>query len=141
MVQLGSRIQEIIEKFNAKPVRQSKINTSFKIANSPAGEIEIVINEQSSGKKLKVLVESESARQELQKVLPQVQQNLMTKGIEFASFSVDVAHVNTKNGSANPNSKNADRSKNKQNEEVRDDHEESTVVQRKYGYNTIELVA
>jgi len=100
-----------------------------------------VVNEQSGGKKLKVLVETESARQELQKVLPHVQQNLMTKGIEFASFSVDVANVNTKNGSANPNSKNADRSKNKQNEEVHDDHEESTVVQRKYGYNTIELVA
>jgi len=141
IVQLGSRIQEIIEKLNAKPIKQTRVNTSFKIANSPAGKIEIVVNEQSGGKKLKVLVETESARQELQKVLPHVQQNLMTKGIEFASFSVDVANVNTKNGSANPNSKNADRSKNKQNEEVHDDHEESTVVQRKYGYNTIELVA
>jgi len=136
---LVTRLQEMITKFNA--IKKSvKTNTSFRIESSPAGKMEIQFEEKNGHKQIKVLVETEATRHELQKAVPQLQQNLNSKGIELIGFTVQVSQFGNKTGQAAPHNKPM-RHKNKETREVQHEADKSTVVKRNYGYNTIEVIA
>jgi len=135
-----SRIREIIEKFE-NPAKHSTTKTSFKISGSPAGQMEINLAEKENSKKIKIVVETESIRNELQKALPQIQQNLSAKGIEFNAFTIEVANFGSKMGLAQDTQRNMQHDKSKQRKEAQDEQEQSPIKQKNYGYNTIEIVA
>lgn len=137
---LATRLQEMIDKFNS--VRKStKSNTTFRIESSPAGKMEIQFEEKSGHKQIKILVENESTQHELQKAVPQLQQNLNARGIELASLTVQVSQFGNKAGQTAPHNKQGTRHKNKETKEVQHEADKSTVTKRNYGYNTIEVIA
>jgi flagellar hook-length control protein FliK len=130
----------MMAKFNSAR-KSAKTNTTFRIENSPAGKMEIRFEEKAGHKQIKVLVESEATRHELQKAVPQLQQNLNAKGVELISFTVQVGQFGNKAGQAAPHNKQGMRHKNKETKEVRHEADKSTVMKRNYGYNTIEVIA
>ena len=136
---LVSRINELIDKFSALQ-KNRMVKTSFKIDQSPSGKMEIHFEDQGSVKTIKILVESDATKNEMQKFAPQIQQNLNTKGIEFVNFIVQVGQFGTKSGQATHQQRQTHKHKNKETKEVRHGDEQSPVKQRNYGYNTIEVV-
>ncbi len=105
------------------------------------GKMEIGYKEQKSIKKLNIKVENESVRHELQKALPQITQMLQQKGIEVSSFRIDVGQFaqNEQTQEQKSQKKTNPRSNNVKEK----GHEQNTpaVKVRKYGYNTMEVVA
>ncbi len=137
---LVSRINELIQKFKAS-AKQSSVKTSFKVAAGSAGEVEIQLDEKTKEKTIKIRVESDKVRNELQKTLPQIQQNLLLKGIEFSSIAIDTAPFGSKMNQTQDQQRGSHKSKSKQSKEVQNEQEQPAVTQKKYGYNTIEVIA
>ena len=137
---LVSRITELIQKFKAS-AKQNSVKTSFKISTGGAGEVEIQLNEKTKEKTIKIMVESDKVRGELQKNLPQIQQNLLLKGIEFNSIAIDTSPLGSKMNQAQDPPRGTHKSKSKQSKEVADEQEQPTVKKKNYGYNTIEVIA
>ena len=137
---LVSRMNELIQKFKAS-AKQSSVKTSFRVAAGGAGEVEIQLDEKTKEKTIKIRVESDKVRNELQKTLPQIQQNLLLKGIEFSSIAIETAPFGSKMNQTQDQKRGTQNSKSKQPKEVQNDQEQPAVIQKKYGYNTIEVIA
>jgi len=137
---LVSRITEMIQKFKTSG-KQSSVKTSFKISAGSAGEVEIKLDEKSKEKTIKIIVETDKVRNELQKSLPQIQQNLLLKGIEFSSIAIDTAPFGSKMNQTEDRQRGAHKSKTKHSKEVQNEPEQSAVTQKNCGYNTIEVIA
>ncbi len=137
---LVSRINELIQKLKGS-VKQTSVKSSFKISAGKAGEVEIQLDEKTKEKTLKIIVESDKVRNELQKSLPQIQQNLLLKGIEFSSIAIDTAPLGSKMNQAQDQQRSTHKPKTKQSKEVPNEQEQSPVAQKNYGYNTIEVIA
>lgn len=138
--QLTARLEQILQQFEQlKP--DSKERTVFKLSSSPVGELEIHLKQQKSGRQISLLVESDSMKAEVQKMLPQIQQSLAAKGLSFSALSVDVGsfgHAAEQSAHGNMRRHNMKSSKGK---EGRYEPDSSPVRVRQYGYNTIEIVA
>ncbi len=137
---LVSRINELIQKFKAS-TKQTSVKTSFKVSAGSAGEVEIQLDEKTKEKTIKIRVESDKVRNELQKTLPQIQHNLILKGIEFSSIAIDTAPFGSKMNQTQDQQRGSQKSKPKQSKEVQNEQEQPAVTQKKYGYNTIEVIA
>jgi len=139
---LTSKLSEIIQKYDWTKNRLG-LKTSFKIENGPVGRMEIRFTEKRHTHSIHVLVESESAKTEVQKILPQVQHNLIQKGMHLNTINVTVTNFATTPEQFREHQKHKSKltHSSKDYEEVRDEQHESTLKKRNFGYNTIEVIA
>ncbi|MCD4691738.1 MAG: hypothetical protein K8R79_02395, partial [Calditrichales bacterium] len=137
---LISNVQRIIQMQYASNLGK-QINANFKIDGSPLGEMEIKFNGDNHSGVVTVYVESESARSELQKLLPTINDGLVQKGIDLADIKIDLgsfARENSQGQKMNGNNRNPLTNKLQE-----DANEQITpaMTAKNYGYNTIEVLA
>ncbi|HDY76216.1 MAG TPA: hypothetical protein ENH49_06800 [Candidatus Marinimicrobia bacterium] len=114
-------------------------NAVFKVDGGELGDIEIKLFQQQAATKAIIVVETNSAKSSMEKLLTTVKENLMNKGIKLESFNVEVD-----SGRENKSSK----AKNfqrmmKMDITLKEEIETNTTRPhiRDYGYNTLEVVA
>lgn len=139
---LAGKLQEIIQKYDWTKKRLG-LKTSFRIEKGPVGKMEIQFKEQGKDKKVQIFVESESARAEIRKVLPQIQHSLSEKGIELQNVQINISSFATTPEQFRESQKHKTRQsiRSTNREEVADENPEPALKQRKFGYNTMEVIA
>jgi len=138
--QLTARLQQVIRQFEQLKA-DGKERTVFKLSSSPVGELEIHLKNHKSGRQISLFVESDSMKAEVQKMLPQIQQNLLAKGLSFSAVSVDVGSFGQAAEQSAHSAGRRQTMKNSKGKETRYETDSSPVRVRRYGYNTIEIVA
>lgn len=116
-------------------------NPSFTIDAKELGKMEIKVKQENKEEQGVILVENNDIKQELEKHIPDIQENLQQKGVSISAINVEV-------NSGNENSAGRKKFTNKQNKKIGDvtSHQVSTVETRtiktkSYGYNTMEVLA
>lgn len=132
-VQLVNRITQIIHgKISSIGIKSA----TYKINGGQWGELEIKLTQKNSITKATIVVESDSLKSTIEKIVTEVKENLNEKGMRFESFNVEVG--SDKN---NFNYKNSFTQKifiETEHEETQDSEQN---VLRQFGYNTIEVIA
>jgi|TARA_Y100000294_G_scaffold161541_1_gene166010 flagellar hook-length control protein FliK len=132
-IQLVTRITQIIHGNNSSNGTKS---ATYRIDGGQWGELEIKLMQKNSLTKATVVIESESLKSIIEKIVTDVKENLNEKGMRFESFNVEVGsdkhHYTNKKGTS-------------QKIFIETEHEETLPenenVLRQFGYNTIEVIA
>jgi flagellar hook-length control protein FliK len=132
-IQVISKITQIV---NQNYVNNNAQNATYKLNAGPLGELEIKLSQKFALTKAIVFVESESLKSDFEKLIPEIKENLNEKGMKFKSFNVEV----------NPNKEEGQNTKTfTQNISIeiedKNDIQLADPVMRKFGYNTIEIIA
>jgi len=107
------------------------------------GETQIEFDQEKSKDHITIYVDNDMTRTELQRVLPNIENNLGQRGYQFAGVEVEVKGDNQESRSSqrekNDESNIEPEDPSSQEQVVNDDNK--TTTNRKYGYNTIEVLA
>jgi len=133
-------IQKVVDSIVlAQNTKEGK--TVFKIDTVSLGKMQIEFKEVQHAKDVTLVVENETARTEVEKLIPRINEALAQRGIELTSIKIDINN-SSKQEHQTQNSGNTNQNHSPTNqEEVKDEQKSSTVKVRKYGYNTMEVVA
>lgn len=131
--------QVVITQYLNKEIKGTP--TQFTLESSQLGKMEIYFNEEKQTRELTVLLESEVARSEFEKLAPQIEQSLLDKGIELDGFRIDVAGSGQQQLSERRENANSKRPTIQSQKEDEHEFNMAAVRQRKFGYNTIEVIA
>ena len=136
-------IAKIREVQSLQDVSKGQLKTSFVVQAGRLGNIDIEFKQESGKEQITVYVDSETSRNDLQKVMPQIEENLNQKGFEFSELNVEI-----RNSSKDPQFDLEDDSSSNSNERDQGDRRSGEVNEdplahdnRKYGYNTMEVLA
>lgn len=113
----------------------------LKIDNTALGKMEIHFKEVAKNKEVTLLVENETAKSEVERLLPRINEALQQRGIDLQSLKVDIYHYSRKDEQDRQRAGRPLSSTQNYHEEVPDELKSSTVKIRQYGYNTIEVIA
>lgn len=132
-VQLISRITQIINNNISTSAAKS---ATYKLNGGEFGELEIKLTQRSSGTNAVMVVESDSIKAIIEKIVTEVKENLNEKGMKFESFEVEVGAEKQKNNKEKTFSQNIFY-------DIESEHESLSEVEkiRQFGYNTIEVIA
>ncbi len=133
-----TRIQEVADQVQSMKLRNSQINLS--LDDTPLGKMDLQFKQNE--RHLTIVVENEQAKAELVKLTPLIQQNLSEKGLQLTGFQVNVGQFGQPEGQGKHDSakKHHRLNVNTQNGKEVGEHEtSSTIVNRKFGYNTMEI--
>lgn len=132
-VQLISRITQIINNNISTSAAKS---ATYKLNGGEFGELEIKLTQRSSGTNAVMVVESDSIKAIIEKIVTEVKENLNEKGMKFESFEVEVGAEKQKNNKEKTFSQNIFY-------DIESEHESLDEVERirQFGYNTIEVIA
>ena len=138
--ELIARIQEITALRHI--TRQNGQQTSRIVYEDRLlGKVEMQYKEHKNEKKLTIFVENKKIQHDLQKMLPHVSDTLQQKGIELSSFRIDIGAFAQKEQMQEQKNQKKSTPKSNYVKEKNDDAKPSPVTIRKYGYNTMEVVA
>jgi len=132
-VQLISRITQIINNNISNSAAKS---ATYKLNGGEFGELEIKLTQRSSGTNAVMVVESDSIKSIIEKIVTEVKENLNEKGMKFESFEVEVGGEKQNNNKEKTFSQNIFYDIESENESLA---EVETI--RQFGYNTIEVIA
>ena len=137
MDQLIARVQELVDQVRSTKLHNGSIRMS--LDDTPMGKIDLKF--QQHDRQLIVVVENEQIRNELIKLTPVIQQNLADKGITLNSFQVNVGQFAQSDQQKQLTSKKRGQMLNPFNsgKEVGHHESQSTLANRKFGYNTMEI--
>ena len=132
-VQLISRITQIINNNISTSAAKS---ATYKLNGGEFGELEIKLTQRSSGTNAVMVVESDSIKAIIEKIVTEVKENLNEKGMKFESFEVEVGAEKQNNNKEKTFSQNIFY-------DIESEHESLSEVEkiRQFGYNTIEVIA
>ncbi len=142
MPAFARKVETLLMQYARQQAAQTK-QAVFKLQESPFGRLEIHFDQHKKGKEVTILVESEQMKTALQKHIPQIQQNISAKGAEFLNMSVDIGAFTGGSEQAKnerQNNKNLSSRSIKQEEKYHED-DHAPVKVRKFGYNTMEILA
>jgi hypothetical protein len=140
--QLTRLRKNILSTLETPKNHNSHSHMKLLLEESPLGKVEMNYKEQLKNKTLKIVVESESIKNEVLKMLPQINDQLHAKGLDLVQFRVDVGAFTEKENFQKNKHKNNSNAKANKIEEVEDESaKHSTINIKEYGYNTIEYVA
>jgi hypothetical protein len=140
--QLTRLRKNILSTLETPKNHNSHSHMKLLLEESPLGKVEMNYKEQLKNKTLKIVVESESIKNEVLKMLPQINDQLHAKGLDLVQFRVDVGAFTEKENFQKNKHKNNSNAKTNKIEEVEDESaKHSTINIKEYGYNTIEYVA
>ncbi|MCB0273594.1 MAG: flagellar hook-length control protein FliK, partial [Calditrichaeota bacterium] len=134
-------VQHIVQVINQQRGNRSK--TSFQLDGGDLGKLEIKFERSEGSTRTTILVESEEARQTLEKLLPDIEKNLLDKGLHYESIAVDIHDKGAQDGENRSGRGGSEKSGPIQSEEQKtaDAGGEATTAPRDYGYNSMEVVA
>tara|TARA_B100001123_G_C15345850_1_gene1037107 strand:+ start:15172 stop:16080 length:909 start_codon:yes stop_codon:yes gene_type:complete len=132
-VQLISRITQIINNNISNNAAKS---ATYKLNGGEFGELEIKLTQRSSVTNAVMVVESDSIKSIIEKIVTEVKENLNEKGMKFESFKVEVGAEKQNNNKEKTFSQNIFYDIESENESLA---EVETI--RQFGYNTIEVIA
>ncbi len=132
-----ARIKELVDQVQHTKLHHGSIRMS--LDETPMGKLDLKF--QQHDKQLTVLVENEQIRNELVKLSPIIQQNLSDRGIVLNSFQVNVGQFAQSENGKQMTSKKRGQSFNSltSGKEVNHHESQSTLINRKFGYNTMEI--
>lgn len=117
----------------------------FLVDGGRLGSIEIKCQQQENHNHVVIVVESEHTRADLQRIMPQVQENLFQKGIQLSELQVEVRQEHQQQEMAAGQQGQHSRSGNGRGGEgvpgTSADSNEQPITRRDYGYNTMEVTA
>ena len=132
-VQLVTKITQIIHgKFSLNGTKSA----TYKINGGQLGDLEIKLTQKQSMTKATVVVESDTIKPIIEKIITGVKENLNEKGMRFESFNVEVGPDKRDFSEGKRFSKNLFY-------DVEDDEISNSdqIILRQFGYNTIEVIA
>jgi flagellar hook-length control protein FliK len=132
-VQLVTKITQIIHgNFSANGSKSA----TYKIDGGQLGDLEIKLTQRDSMTKATVVVESDSVKPIMEKIVTDIKENLNEKGMKFESFNVEV-------GTGKKNFKEGKRSSQNIFHDIEDEEISNSdqIALRQFGYNTIEVIA
>ena len=117
-------------------------NATFTLDGKELGKLEIRVQQNNKEEQGVILVENHTVKEQLQKILPDIQQNLNQKGSMITAINVEVNTGEDKNFERN---KFMNRNMNKKLNSITADYSENvtdrTKTKKNYGYNTMEVLA
>lgn len=138
--QIINRIQDFIEINQFKP-GSGIFKSQLKVQSEIMGRMEIQYDEREKSKNIRVVVESEAARTEMQKLVPMIAEQLNQKGIDLESFRVDVNQFKEDESLEKDKNNKEQKHQSQKAEEAKNEKTDAAVASRNYGYNTIEVLA
>ncbi len=138
---------EMVEKIRLVTESQTagKAGTlsKFVVDGGQMGQLDIEFQSASNKEQIIVFVDNENSRNELLRLMPQIDDNLRQRGFNFSGLDVEVRSDQKESGSANDAEQNATHSKTQESSSsaagMSNDNESTT--NRNYGYNTMEVIA
>ncbi len=138
--EMVEKIRDINSQIIAK---DSGSITRFVVDAGNMGELDIEFNQKAAKEQITVYVDNDGSKQDMQKIMPQIEENLQQRGFNFSGLEVEVRNNQKESESA------AER---KQGQSRSEEHEEALLEQavsednqattnRNYGYNTMEVLA
>ena len=137
---------ELVERLREMKVQQTAAaggKTSFVVQAGQLGELDIEFHKEAGKEQVTIFVENETARLDIQRVVPQIEENLNQKGYSFSGLEVEIRNT-TKDGHFSSGKDSGQGSANRTRTGGIDPGliEENRVNDnRKYGYNTMEVLA
>lgn len=132
-IQLVSRITQIINNNISNSAAKS---ATYRLNGGEFGELEIKLTQRSSGTNAVMVVESDSIKSIVEKIVTEVKESLNEKGMKFESFEVEVGAEKQNNNKEKTFSQNIFYDIESEDESLA---EVETI--RQFGYNTIEVIA
>jgi flagellar hook-length control protein FliK len=120
---------------------KNKFEASFRIERSPLGKLDIRFLNEGNADKVTIIVESELAKNEVQKYVPAIQQGFQDKGIDLLKILVDVQDTEEKAKNNNQEESSNNRDNHKTGEEKYEEKVAHPKTKKDYGYNTMEVIA
>ncbi len=140
-------IKEVIQKIErmVAEASQNKLNnTSFSLDSKDFGKMEIRIRQNSKEDQGVILVENQTIKEQIQKFIPDIQENLNHKGAMISAINVE---VNSQNENTDPQSRFSRKRNNRKVDSTKNNYasaseiDTGTTKTRSYGYNTMEVLA
>ncbi len=140
-------MREAIQKIERMVIEasQNKLNnTSFSLDSKEFGKMEIHIRQNSKEDQGVILVENHTIKEQIQKFIPDIQENLNQKGVMISAVNVE---VNSQNESTDPQSRFSRKRNNRKVDSTNNNYgsaseiDTKTTKTRSYGYNTMEVLA
>jgi len=139
-----ANLQEVINKIEKLLTHagSGKLN-GFTFDSKELGKMEITtVKQQNKEEQGVILVESEAVKQQIQKHIPDIQDNLQQKGVMISAINVEVNTKNENSPEKNKfrNIKNTRKINEINSQQIRD-VDTRTIKTKNYGYNTMEILA
>ncbi len=137
----------IIEKIRAGSINQKPqmtgISQKFSVDAGQMGNLQIKFQQNSGKEQISIFVENDSIKNDMLKIVPQIEENLKQRDLNFSSLDVEV--------STNPKEKEFTEQQDRKNSHSAQTEDsllnqegsstENSTLNRKYGYNTLEVLA
>ncbi len=139
----GVIVRQIVELYRNSTVKDTDL-TRFRLIDKTFGMMEIQFHKEANGESARIVVESESGKQHILKLLPAIQNGLQEQGIAFSKLNVDIGQFKHSGQSAQEEMVDAHeqsdtrRTDGEKQERVKKS-DDSKTGSRYFGYNTIEI--
>ncbi len=138
MAQTVQKLVEVIETYNAQRrnlVQEARLH----VETDTLGDMEVRVRNGRQAT-LVMLVENDAAKQEVARMLPQLSESLAGKGLTFSSIQVDVGQSQERDKNK-ASGRSTGKNRVEQTEEEGHDVKQQQPGQKRYGYNTMEVIA
>ena len=139
--------QELIDKIQKAQFQQANAKqvskTSFVVKAGQLGNLDIDFHKESGKEQIMVYVDNENARNDLLKVVPQIEENLQSKGFTFTGLEVEIRNSDLKQQFEHSNDRSGSGAQDRgpETDQKGAIEEQDEIENRKYGYNTMEVLA
>jgi len=138
MAQTVQKLVEVIETYNAQ--RRNLVQEArLLVETDTLGDMEVRVRNGRQAT-LVMIVENDAAKQEVARMLPQLSESLTGKGLTFSSIQVDVGQSQERDKNK-ANGRSTGKNRVEQTEEEGHDVKQQQPGQKRYGYNTMEVIA
>ncbi len=115
---------------------------SFIVDGGPLGELDIEFHTEATREEITIFVESDLSKNELQRVMPHIEDNMNQRGFSFSNVNVEVKDDQRSSGSMGDGDAHTSNSNDESAERDQATAEENEAnTKRNYGYNTMEVLA
>ncbi|MFQ6613668.1 MAG: hypothetical protein ACE5D1_02390, partial [Fidelibacterota bacterium] len=139
LIEKISQIVDLVEKAQPKSAAQ------ISIQDNRVGKLDVVYNEKSDGRQITITVENESVRQQLQKIVPLIQENLNQKGQSALEMFVQLKQEMGQKQELAGRNRSVQEPRKATGDHQKQDRGAVAALPpeliKHYGYNTIEMVA
>ncbi len=138
--EMVDKIREVVSK---QPIGTNKLNVKFVVDGGAMGQLDVEFHQEFSKDQISIFVDNEVAKNDLIRILPQIEDNLHQQGFMLSGVYVEVRDNQERSESAG-----------QQNNKQTHTHEDissssdqglsdETIIttNRNYGYNTMEVLA
>ncbi len=104
------------------------------------GKLDIRLNKNSTTQSILILVENDTIKTEIARILPHLTENLQSKGLQVSAVNIDVGQSWNKNNKRQ-NGRDNTKTNYSQTPEGTNDQDTTINSKRYYGYNTMDIIA